>query len=144
VISLSQPPAVTDAIRKLVRNHHGSEGPLIGRAATTLRVGRWSYWLFVWGVLFTVFFMLRGFVMGALEGTSTWRQVALNVADTIVSSKWLGLALKTLWHHPWLIAWLVLTLWLALAVDRWLDRMYSHFWHDDNMRLKLRKALGLG
>jgi len=144
VISLSQPPAVTDAIRKLVRDHHGSGGPLIGRAARTLHVGRWSYWLFVWGILFTAFFMVRGFVMGALEGTSTWRQVALNVADAIVSSKWLGLALKTLWHHPWLIAWLVVTLWLALAVDRWLDRRYSHFWHDDNMRLKLRKALGLG
>jgi len=144
VISLSQPPAVTDAIRKLVRDHHGSGGPLIGRAATTLHVGRWSYWLFVWGILFTAFFMVRGFVMGALEGTSTWRQVALNVADAIVSSKWLGLTLKTLWHHPWLIAWLVVTLWLALAVDRWLDRRYSHFWHDDNMRLKLRKALGLG
>jgi hypothetical protein len=37
-----------------------------------------------------------------------------------------------------------MTLWLALAVDRWLDRVYSQFWHDDNMRLKLRKAIGLG
>jgi len=88
--------------------------------------------------------VLKGFVMGALEGTSTWRQVALNVSDSIVSSKWISLALKTLWHHPWLIAWLVMTLWLALAVDRWLDRMYSQFSHHDYMRLKLRKALGLG
>ncbi|MDP2703567.1 MAG: hypothetical protein Q8P98_16005, partial [Candidatus Rokubacteria bacterium] len=144
VISLSQQPAVTDAIRTLVRDHHGNQGPLIGRAKTTLRVGRWSYWLFVWGVLFTVFFMLKGFAVGALEGTSTWRQVAVNVSDTIVSSKWIGLAFKTLWYHPWLIAWLVVTLWLALAVDRRLDRMYSQFWHRDYMRLKLRKALGLG
>lgn len=98
----------------------------------------------IWGVLFTVFFMFKGFVMGALEGTSTWRQVALSVADTIVSSKWIGLAGKTLWHHPWLIAWLVVTLLLALAVDKCLDTMYSQFWHDDDVRLKLRKALGLG
>ena len=107
-------------------------------------MGRWAYWLFVWGVLFAVFFMLKGFVTGALEGTGTWRQVVLNVADTIFSSKWIGLALRTLWHHPWLIAWLGLTLWLALVVDDWLDRRYSQFWHDDNMRLKLRKAIGLG
>ena len=44
----------------------------------------------------------------------------------------------------WLIAWLVVSLWLALAVDRWLDRMYSQFWHDDQTRLKLRNLLGLG
>jgi len=144
VISLSQPPAMTDAIRKLVRDHHGSQGPLIGRATTYLRVGRWSYWLFVWGVLLTVFFMLKGFVMGPLEGTSTWGQVALDFTDTIVSSKWLGLTHKTLWPRPWLIAWLVVTLGLAIEADRQLDRGYWRFWHDDHMRLKLRKALGLG
>jgi hypothetical protein len=144
VISMSQPPEVTDAIRKLVRDHHGTQGPLIARAASTLLVGRWSYWLFVWGVLLTVFFMLKKFVAGALAGTSAWKDVALNIADTMFSSKWIGLAGKTLWHHPWLVAWLVITLWLALDVDRRLDRRYSEFWHRDYLRLKLRKALGLG
>jgi hypothetical protein len=43
-----------------------------------------------------------------------------------------------------LIGWLVVTLWLALAVDRWLDHMYSHFWHHDSTRLRLREALGPG
>ena len=33
---------------------------------------------------------------------------------------------------------------LALAGDRWLDSMSSRFWHPDDMRLELRKALGLG
>ena len=33
---------------------------------------------------------------------------------------------------------------LALAVDRWLDRMYSQFRHDDHTRLNLRNLLGLG
>ena len=33
---------------------------------------------------------------------------------------------------------------LALSVDARLDRRYSEFWHRDHMRLKLRKALGLG
>lgn len=62
----------------------------------------------------------------------------------IFSSTWIGRAGKTLWHHPWLIAWLVVTLLPALAVYRWLDTMYSQSWHDDDMRLKLRKAIGLG
>jgi uncharacterized protein (DUF2235 family) len=144
VISMSQPPEVTDGIRKLVREHHGPEGPLIERAAATLRVGRWSYWLFVWGVILTAVFMLQGFVARAVAGTDMWKQVALNVADTIFSSKWIGLAGKTLWYHPWLVAWLVVTLWLALAVDSWLDSRYSQFWHADNMRWKIRKAIGLG
>ena len=127
-----------------MRDHHGLQGPLIERAATLLRVGRWSYWLFLWGVLFTALFVFEGFVMGTLEETNTWREVALNAADTIFSSKWIGLGLKTLWHHPWLIGWLVVTLWLALGVDSRLDSKYSQFWHDDNMRLKLRKEIGLG
>jgi energy-converting hydrogenase Eha subunit G len=88
--------------------------------------------------------MLKGFVAGAVAGTETLKQMALNVADTIFSSKWIGLAGKTLWHHPWLLVWLVVTLWLALAVDKWLDARYSEFWHRDYLRLKLRKALGLG
>jgi len=144
VISLSQSSAMTDAIRALVRDQHGSDGPLLGRAATTLRVGRWSYWLFVWGVIFTAFFTLRNFAAGAVAGTETWKQVALNVADTMFSSKWVGLAGKTLWHHPWLVVWLAGTLWLALKIDRELDRKYSRFWQRDHMRLKLRNLLGLG
>jgi uncharacterized protein (DUF2235 family) len=144
VISMSQPPAVTDAIRKLVRDHHGPGGPLIRRAAGTLRVGRWSYWLFVWGVILAACLTFKGFVDGAVAGTVTCKQVLLNIAETILSSKWISLAGKTLWHHPWLIAWLVITLLLALAVDKCLDTKYSQFWHDDDMRLKLRKAIGLG
>ena len=62
-----------DAIRALVRGHHGRQGPLIEREAATQRVGRWAYWLFVYGVLITAFFMLKGFVVSALNGTSTWR-----------------------------------------------------------------------
>jgi hypothetical protein len=93
VISTTQQPAVTDAIRALVRGHHGPQGPLIEREAATQSVGRWAYWLFVYGVLITVFFMLQGFVVSALDGTSTWREVGSNVADTILSSS--GWALRS-------------------------------------------------
>ncbi|TMA10943.1 MAG: DUF2235 domain-containing protein [Deltaproteobacteria bacterium] len=144
VISMSQPAAVTDAIRTLVRDHHRPLGPLIDRTATTQRIGRWSYRLFIYAVLLTVFFMVRGFVGSARQGTTTGWEVAVNLANTIFSSQWIGLALQVLWEHPWLIAWFALTLALALWVDDRLDRSYSQFWHEDNMRWKLRKVLGLG
>jgi len=144
VISLSQPSTVTEAIRALVRSQHGASGPLIEREAQTERVGRWSYWLFVWGFVVTAFLTLHGFVAAAQTDAVTWRDVVRNIADTVLSSRWIGLALRTLWRHPWLVAWLALTLALALSVDARLDRRYSEFWHRDHMRLKLRKALGLG
>jgi hypothetical protein len=109
-----------------------------------LRLGRWSYWLFVWGVLGAGLLMVQAFVTDALQGTAAWREAIRNVADSVISSQWLGLALQTFGRHPWLIAWLALTLALALWVDRRLDRRYSEFWHDGNLRLTLRKTLGLG
>jgi hypothetical protein len=33
---------------------------------------------------------------------------------------------------------------LALWVDRKLDRRYSHFWQLNDLRLELRRTLGLG
>jgi Uncharacterized alpha/beta hydrolase domain (DUF2235) len=114
------------------------------REAGTLRLGRWSYWLFAWGMFITAFFTIRSYVGVVLEGTITWRDVMRNVADTILSSQWLGLVLQTWWRHPWLVAWLALTLTLAVWVDRRLDRTYSRFWHADDMRRKLRNTLGLG
>jgi uncharacterized protein (DUF2235 family) len=144
VVSLSQPAAMTDAVRALVRKQHGSPAPLLEREAGTLRLGRWSYWLFAWGMFITAFFTIRSYVGVVLEGTITWRDVMRNVAETILSSQWLGLVLQTWWRHPWLVAWLALTLTLAVWVDRRLDRTYSRFWHADDMRRKLRNTLGLG
>ena len=36
------------------------------------------------------------------------------------------------------------TLAIAMWVDKRLDASYSDFWHRDQLRLRLRKALGLG
>ena len=88
--------------------------------------------------------MCTWFFASAMEGTHTWREVIRNVADTLISSQWIGLVLQTLGRHPWLVAWLALTLALALWVDGRLDQRYSEFWHDKDLRLKLRKTLGLG
>jgi uncharacterized protein (DUF2235 family) len=144
VISMSQGRAMTDEIRGLVRLQHGASGPLIKQEAATQSLGRWSYRFFIYGVLITAFFVLKGFARGALDGTSTWWDVGRNLAGTVVSSKWITVVLQTVWHHPWLVGWIGCTLILALWVDGRLDRTYSQFWHRDNMRWKLRKALGLG
>jgi hypothetical protein len=144
VISMSQPPAVTNAIRTLVRTQHGSPEPLVERASGLQRVGRFSYWLFVYGILVTLFFVLRAFVRQAMQGADTWPGVAGNLAGGVLSSRWITLALQTLWNRWWLLTWLAITLPLALAVDAQLDSRYSQFWHAGNMRLNLRKALGLG
>ena len=141
VISTTAPPAVTLAIQTLVKNHHGAGGPLIERQARIQLVGRWSYWLFVYGVLATSGLTLWAYVQEALLGTARWQDVARRLADNVASSKWIGLALHTLWNYPFLIVWLVFTFWLALRVDRQLDRAYSEFWHQDDLRLKLRRLM---
>ena len=144
VVSLSRPAAVTEAVRALVRRQHGAASSLVERESTTLQLGRWSYWLFVWGMLVTGLLTVKAFVDSALQGTVTWREAVRNAADTVISSQWLGLALQTFGRHPWLVAWLALSLALALWVDQRLDRRYSEFWHDNDLRLRLRKTLGLG
>jgi hypothetical protein len=142
---MSQPAAVTNAIRVLVRQHHGGSGPLMEREVLTQKVGRWSYRIFIYGVLLTVFFMVRGFIESAsTAGTDTAWETARRVGSEMFSSKWIALALETWWNHPSVLLVLGLALVLALWVDHRLDLKYSQFWHSNNMRRKLRKALGLG
>src|SRR5262249_56494309 len=136
--------AVTDAVSDLVRTQHGTGGPLLAREAGTERLGRWSYWLFVWGIVIAGLLVLREFLAAAMLGIGSWREVGHNLAGTIVSSQWLVLIFEVLWRNPWLVAWQVLTLAIAMWVDKRLDARYSDFWHRDQLRLRLRKALGLG
>lgn len=144
VISMSQSAVMTDEIRRLVRRQHGTSGSLIECEARTQSAGRWSYRLFIYGVLVTALLVLWKFFGGVLKDTRTWRDVARNLAETLVSSNWIGLVLQTVWEHLWLIVWVGVTLILALWVDARLDRKYSQFWHRDNLRWELRRVLGLG
>src|SRR5262249_9504848 len=144
VISLSQPSAVTDAVSDLVRTQHGTGGPLLAREPGTERLGRWSYWLFVWGIVIAGLLVLRQCPAAAVLGPGGWREVGPNVAGTIVSSQWLVLIFEVLWRNPWLVGWQVVTLAIAMWVDKRLDARYSDFWHRDQLRLRLRQALGLG
>jgi hypothetical protein len=144
VISLYAASASTDAIRALVRAHHGSDVPLLRREAPAQLLGRYAYWLFAYGILATAALVLRSYVVEAVAGTTRWQDVVLNLANRLASSNWLGLLLQTWWRHKLLAVWLVVMFWIGLRVDDYLDRRYSEFWHRDDVRLKLRRLIGLG
>ena len=144
IVSTTGSSAVSEAIRALVRDHHGSAIPLLRREARAQSLGRYAYWAFVDGVLLTAALTIWSYGADAAAGTERWQQVARNVVDRLVSPSWLGLLLQTLWRHLWLPAWLVVTFWIGIRVDDQLDRRYSEFWHRDDLRLKLRRLIGLG
>jgi len=144
VVSTAGSSAVSEAIRALVRDHHGSTIPLLRREARAQLLGRYAYWAFVYGVLVTAALMIWNYVADAVAGTNRWQQVARNLANRLASSNWLGLLLQVLWQHKWLPVWLFVTFWIGIRVDDDLDRAYSEFWHRDDLRLRLRRLIGLG
>ena len=95
-------------------------------------------------MLVTAALTIWNYVAGAAAGTERWQQVARNLATHLASSNWLGLLLQVLWRNNWLPLWLLVTFWIGMRVDDQLDRTYSEFWHRDDMRLKLRRLIGLG
>ena len=88
--------------------------------------------------------MLWHYGADAAAGSERWQQVVRNLANRLASSYWLGLLLQVLWQNTWLPVWLIVTFWIGIRVDAQLDRAYSEFWHRDDMRLKLRRLIGLG
>ena len=144
VVSTAGSSAVSEAIRALVRDHHGSAIPLLRREARSQLLGRYAYWAFVYGVLVTAALMLWHYGADAAAGSERWQQVVRNLANRLASSYWLGLLLQVLWQNKWLPVWLLVTFWIGIRVDAQLDRAYSEFWHRDDMRLKLRRLIGLG
>ena len=144
VVSTAGSSAVGEAIRALVRDHHGSAIPLLRREARSQLLGRYAYWAFVYGVLATAALMLWHYGADAAAGSERWQQVVRNLANRLASSYWLGLLLQVLWQNKWLPVWLIVTFWIGIRVDAQLDRAYSEFWHRDDMRLKLRRLIGLG
>ena len=144
VVTTTGSSAVGEAIRALVRDHHGSAIPLLRREARSQLLGRYAYWAFVYGVLATAALMLWHYGGDAAAGSERWQQVVRNLANRLASSYWLGLLLQVLWQNKWLPVWLLVTFWIGIRVDAQLDRAYSEFWHRDDMRLKLRRLIGLG
>jgi Uncharacterized alpha/beta hydrolase domain (DUF2235) len=148
VVSTTASSASTEAIRALVRQHHGSSIPLLRREARTQLLGRYSYWMFVYGVVAAAAVTIWSFVGDAISETELWQRTAGSLTDLLGSSNLndVELALQTLWQwrYKLLIPWLVVTFWIGVRVDHELDRRYSEFWHRDDMRLKLRRLIGLG
>ena len=143
VVSVSQPEAAR-AVAKLVSNQHAGGPALLEREAGLGRIGRWSYWLFIWAMVVMGALIVKEYAAGVSRDTATWLEVGQNLLSTVLSASWFGVAGRVIWHHPWLAGWLALTWALALWVDRKLDRRYSHFWQLNDLRLEMRKALGLG
>ena len=142
VVSQSQ-PAVARTIANLVQAHHKNGPPLMERAHKLQTVGRWSYWLFVWAVIVTGGLFVWDYT-AALSHTTSWSGTVAALATTIIKGEFVGTIAGVLWHHPLLVTWLAVSLALGMWVDARLDRRYSSFWHENHMRLMLRKALGLG
>src|SRR5262249_61567135 len=112
-----KPGSAADRLGEWARQQHGTGGPLLEGEAGAERLGRWSYWLFVWGIGIAGLLVLRAFLAAAMRGTDSWREVGHNLAGTIVSSQWLVLIFEVLWRNPWLVVWQLVTLGLAPGVD---------------------------
>jgi len=113
VVSTAGSSAVGEAIRALVRDHHGSAIPLLRREARSQLLGRYAYWAFVYGVLATAALMLWHYGADAAAGSERWQQVVRNLANRLASSYWLGLLLQVLWQNKWLPVWLIVTFWIG-------------------------------
>jgi hypothetical protein len=146
VISTNASAPAAEAIRALVREHHGSSIPLLRREARTQLLGRYSYWMFAYGVLAVAGLTIGSFVADAVASTERGQQVVRSLASVLARMNGLERVLQTLWlwRYRVLGPWLVVTFWIGIWVDHQLDRTYSEFWHRDDMRLRLRRLIGLG
>lgn len=141
VVSKSAPVAVTDEIKRLVEAQHAGGQSLVRQEGAAQVIGRTSYRLFVYSVVVTALLTVAAFYRDATAGTVAWTDVARNLAGDLVSSKWLAMLLQTLWRYPWLGILLVVSFLMALYVDNRLDRVYSEFWHRNDLRGRLRDLM---
>jgi uncharacterized protein (DUF2235 family) len=127
-IVTSSSPEIADPLRRLVADAHGDRGPLVEREAAMLRLGSLDYAIFLGTVLLLGFFMLATY-LADIRANGGWQARVLAVATTILSTNWLAVGARTLWHHLWLLGGAAIAFVLMLRVDRALDDRYSEFWH---------------
>jgi hypothetical protein len=134
--SLNRPALI--GLENLVADHHGPIArPLMRQHDGWVKLGRWSYWLFVYAVMAMVLLALKDLAHGAPSTglLDAGRHILGNFSD----SGWLDLVFGTLRRHPIGTSVLVVSLLMGIAVDRHLDRVYSAFWHA--LRDRLTAAL---
>lgn len=133
----SSSPAIAEPLRQLVKTHHGDGGPLLDRERRAHAVGTFAYWLMVATGLVLVWLILSTY-SDDLRSVD-WKSRAVELATTIPSSNWFGVAARTVWNYPWVLIGALVALWMMLRVDRHLDARYSEFWH--GLRGPLRELL---
>ena len=83
--------------------------------------------------------MLKTFFADVMQTAHGWRDQVKAVASTALSSHWINIAVRTVWHYPWLCGTAAIALLTLLLVEKRLDRFYSSYWH--RVRTRLREAL---
>jgi uncharacterized protein (DUF2235 family) len=138
VISSTALPSVLASIAATVKIAFDGKPPLLQQARHLRAVGVAGYVLLIITVTMLGGLILRTYLNDSAAQTANWRGAVKELANTAVSSHWVNVILRTVWHYPWLAALAALSLILLLWADHRLDKFYSSFWH--NVRPRLRQA----
>jgi hypothetical protein len=139
VVSTTLPPNVLDSIAATIEAAFGGKPPLVEQGRVWRVIGVTGYALLIAAVATLLALIFTTFIRDARAAAHGWRATVLAVANTVISSHWINVIVRTAWHHPSVIAMVAASLTLLLWADRRLDAFYSQFWH--RIRRKLREAL---
>ena len=113
-------PEVTAPIRALVATHHGDDRSLVEREGAAHVLGKSAYWLMI-AMSLTCAAMIVATYYRDIASIPGWQERAVAVMSTIVSTNWLAVTGRVLWHDPWLAVGALLGLWLNIRVASHLD-----------------------
>jgi uncharacterized protein (DUF2235 family) len=134
----SSSPEICAAITQFVASQHADGRSLLERERRAHIYGVTAYWLMILTSL-TCLALILGTYYADMQAIDGWRNRTLAMIHTIISTNWIAVTARTIWHYPWLIAAALLALFINLRVDRHLDASYSEFWH--RLRAPLRELL---
>ena len=137
-IITSSSPELKEPLRHLINAAHDDGLPLMDRDAGAHLIGVAAYWLMMLTTLATM-----GIIMGTyysdLQSIADPRRRAVAFVATVISTNWLAVTARTVWHYPGLMIAALVALWGNIRINRHLDARYSEFWH--RLRAPLRAIL---
>jgi len=139
VISSTATAASLALIAATVKSAFGGKDALLEQERSARRLGLAGYWLLIVTAFTLGVLMVSTFLADALQMAYGWKDRIKALASTAVSSHWVNIAVRTVWHYPWLCGSTAVALLTLLLVEKHLDRCYSSFWH--GVRSRLRAAL---
>src|SRR3954447_5651922 len=139
VISSTASASALASIASTVRAAFGGDPSLLEQQRGVRRVGVAAYWLLIFTAVALGGLMLKTFFADVMQTAHGWRDQVKAVASTALSSHWINIAVRTVWHYPWLCGTAAIALLTLLLVEKRLDRFYSSYWH--RVRTRLREAL---